>query len=230
MEVSSLHNTVVLVFALTAKEEMSYKGIAKGTALFEELTAHTLRAVRKTGIPFIHINEDAQKGTNFGERFTCAIQQAFDQGYTNVITIGNDTPELSVSHILEAQRRLQENQLVLGPSKDGGFYLMGLSKSHFDRKTFVTLPWQTARLNSALLAIVSTLNVKTHKLPVLFDIDSTADLEQCLQGANRIPKAIMQLVFCVLASKKALTQFVVNENYSFLGKNPSHNRGSPVHF
>ncbi len=230
MEVSTLYNTVVLVFALSPEEEMHNKPIPKGTPLFEQLTAHTLKIVQKTGFPYIHVNEQAQSGITFGERFTNSIQKAFDQGYDQVITIGNDTPELSAAHILEAHHRLKANQLVLGPSTDGGFYLMGLCRSHFDRAKFEALPWQTAVLTNALLALVSALNLKTYKLPVLFDIDCTADLKRCIAAMDRIPEIILQLVFYLLQGAKGTELFVASKNYSFVRKGASHNRGSPVLF
>ncbi len=230
MEVSLFQNTVVLVFALSPEEEMCSKRIPKGTALFKELTEHSLQTVRKTGIPYIHVDEAAQIGATFGERFTGAIQRAFDQGYEHVITIGNDTPKLKASHILDTCHRLQENQFVLGPSTDGGFYLMGLSRSQFDPEIFVDLPWQTATLNSALSAVASSLAITPHKLPLLSDIDSMGDLKQFFVGSDQIPKGFRRLVFDILMVKKTIEPFDLNENYSFLHQNRSHTRGSPLHF
>jgi len=59
-----------------------------------------------------------------------------------VITIGNDTPILKSHHIVEASRQLESKNVVLGPSLDGGFYLLGIHKTHFNREQFIDLPWQ----------------------------------------------------------------------------------------
>ena len=97
--------------------------------LFEALSRHTQNTVKKTQLSYFHFTEKNQKGSSFGERFTNAIQSVYDIGFEQIITIGNDSPHLQASQILETARTISKNKAVLGPSKDGGFYLMGLHKA-----------------------------------------------------------------------------------------------------
>ncbi len=130
------HKTAILVFARSSKEETVHKSIYNGAQLFDSLTDYTLEIASKTHLPYFHFSEEQQIGDTFGERFINAIQAVFEKGYEQVITIGNDTPQLKVSHIIEAEKQLSSNKSVLGPSADSGFYLMGLHKSQFDHYAF----------------------------------------------------------------------------------------------
>ena len=109
------------------------------TELFTDLNMRTMAVISKSGLRCIHVDEASQKGAGFGERFTNAIKDIFNQGYEYVITVGNDSPGLKTSHILKALRFLQHNKVVLGPSLDGGFYLLGLHKDQFSENEFMKL-------------------------------------------------------------------------------------------
>ena len=91
----------------------------------------------------------------------------FNKGFQNIITIGNDTPHLKTKHLLETANQFKEKDLILGPSKDGGFYLMGIKKAHFNKNTFLKLPWQTNRLNSYISKISSARGMTLSSSSVL---------------------------------------------------------------
>ena len=133
------------------------------------LTNKPSRKVKKTGLPYFHFSEKEQQGNSFGERYIHAIQSVYNKGFENIITIGNDTPHLQTRHLVETAEKLQNNPIVLGPSKDGGYYLMGLRKSHFDTALFLKLPWQTSSLNRKILLLLC--NLKIFKLEWLANID-----------------------------------------------------------
>ena len=136
LEHYKIDRTAILIFANSSKEEMKYKAIPKGNILFDVLTEHTLNTARKTGLPYFLMSEKEQIGSSFGERFVNAISSIFELDFDMVITIGNDTPQLKSSDIVRASKLLGAKKSVLGPSRDGGFYLMGIHKSQFDAKTF----------------------------------------------------------------------------------------------
>ena len=131
------------------------KSIPKGQALFDVLNNNILKTVQKSGLPYFLYTEKEQNGHSFGSRFVNAIQEVFDKGFTNIITVGNDTPQLKTSHLNTAATQLEAHKFVIGPSTDGGFYLMGLEKSQFDATAFLELPWQSSRLCSSLEMILT---------------------------------------------------------------------------
>jgi rSAM/selenodomain-associated transferase 1 len=70
----------------------------------------------------------AQEGGNLGERMYKAIQWLFDKGYQKVLLIGTDSPDLPLFFIKEAFQKLDSYELVIGPSEDGGYYLIGMKE------------------------------------------------------------------------------------------------------
>ncbi len=220
------NNTAILVFANSAHTELAHKPIPKGEGLFEALTQETLRKVEKTGLPYFHFTETEQQGKSFGERFTNAIQAVFENGFDNIITIGNDTPQLKTGHLLKAHHALQEGKTVLGPSLDGGFYLMGINQSNFDQETFNRLPWQRFSLFHRISSLLNQTDSVLHQLPVLSDIDTFSDVKRLAAFRKSIAIALLQLLALSVQLSATLQCFVLSIfNFIFL-QQPS-NKGSP---
>ena len=164
--------------------------------LFQALTSHTIKTVKKSGLPFFHISEKEQYGNAFGERFSNAIQTIYDKGYENIITIGNDSPQLKANHLIEANNQLKLGKTVLGPAHDGGFYLMGLHRSNFNAELFVRLPWQRFGLFNKISQLFKSLGSDLYQLQVLHDIDNKVDVKTLLNFFRQLPFSI----FIVLKS------------------------------
>ncbi|NAS10958.1 TIGR04282 family arsenosugar biosynthesis glycosyltransferase [Poritiphilus flavus] len=173
-----VHNTTtaVLIFANSSSHEVRSKRIVNGGNLFDELTRQTVRMVERSGLPYFLVTEKQQKGDTFGSRFTNAVEEIFQQGYQHVITLGNDTPGLKRSQLARATELLAEGQTVLGPSADGGFYLLGISRSEFQPRQWATLPWQSADLREAFISKALKSDTAICQLEVLSDIDSLEDI------------------------------------------------------
>ncbi len=221
--------TAVLIFANSGKEELKYKPIGNGAYLFDELTKNTLGEVEKTGLPFFHLTEKQQKGNSFGERFTHAFQAVFDKGYDTIIAVGNDTPHLRVSHILEAQEQLKSKKLVLGPSVDGGFYLMGIRRSQFRAVSFVNLPWQTSKLFKAVMDWADIWKMELVRLQPLIDLDQLYDIRILLNRFRTFPKVVLRLLMRILYQKVQNYGFVLTSTYFHFLHIP-FNKGSPASF
>ena len=198
----SCHKTAILIFARSAKEEASQKSFCNGIQLFDALTVKTLATVSKSKLPYFHFTEREQHGISFGERFINAIQAVFNKGFENVITIGNDSPQLAVSHILQAEKELENGRFVLGPSVDGGFYLMGISKSQFSKQNFRNLAWQTAFLSKQIIQLVINKKINVFTLNTLFDIDSIQDVKSLLAYAYELPQQLVKLFIRAISMKK----------------------------
>lgn len=165
----------------------------------EALTTHTIKTVQRTGYPYFLITEKEQRGGSFGARFCNAVQEVFNKGFDALIIIGNDSPGLSCSHLLRAAEALQKGKLALGPSADGGFYLMGLQKCWFDRGVFESLPWQMANLTSAIKEVLIPQTGDLCLLPALADLDQASDLKRLLRNFQNIPSGIIKLIQELLA-------------------------------
>lgn len=117
-----------------------------------------------------------QQGENLGERMHHAIKQTLNSGYSKVILIGSDIPDLSSAIIQQAFDELENKTCVLGPALDGGYYLIGLKKamaSLFINKTYSH--------NSVMKEVIHELNILNESfalLPQLMDIDTFEDLQQ----------------------------------------------------
>jgi len=184
---NSTNKTAILVFARSAQQDAEQKGLVNGDLLFHALTNATLNKVKRTKLPYFHITEMEQQGDSFGARFVNAIESIYAQGFDAVITIGNDSPQLQSKHLLCAYEQLQLGHTVLGPSLDGGFYLMGLHKSKFDSQLFLRLPWQRFGLFQRILQAVQTDKDAVFELPVLAEIDSLRDLIRLGNFVKTIP-------------------------------------------
>lgn len=183
--------------------------------------------VQKSGLPYVHISEVEQKGNSFGERFANAIVQVYQLGFDHVISIGNDAPQLTVGHLKQAARRLSEGQQVLGPAQDGGFYLMGLQKAHFNYHNFVALPWQTSTLSHAFAERILTSKETVFYLGQLRDIDSFADISVMVHLNVNLTTALLKMLRSIIGR----CTIYFRRNYYFhsnVAENQQFNKGSPL--
>jgi hypothetical protein len=226
-ETIEMNTTAILVFANSSKEELKHKAMPKGSVLFDGLTEHAMCTAKKTGLPYFLLTEKEQHGNSFGERFVNAVRSIFDMGFDNVITIGNDTPELKVADILKAWRLVCAKKFVLGSSKDGGFYLMGLTKTQFDDRAFKNLPWKTNALSKKITDLIKLSNTDIIRLRTLLDLDDYSDLKRLLNGFRAVTAKIIKAIFSLLAPAKKIVQHL-HFLTSFLFENSFFNKGSPV--
>ena len=116
-----------------------------------------------------------QQGQDLGERMKNAFHKGFNDGYKRVVLIGSDLPNLTKTHINTAFEKLKENDIVFGPAKDGGYYLVGQSKPHcfiFENK-----PWSETNLLEVTLNEITHKKIPFSTLETLNDIDTFEDLE-----------------------------------------------------
>lgn len=117
-----------------------------------------------------------EQGTgNLGDRMAKAFQEAFNNGNKSVIIIGIDCPNLSPKIIIKAFEKLHQCDVVIGPARDGGYYLIGLSK--FIPELFQGINWGSAEVLEKTVAIAQNLHLIISDLPQLYDIDRPEDLK-----------------------------------------------------
>ena len=115
-----------------------------------------------------------QEGKNLGERMLNAFQYAFARGYKNVAILGSDSPTLPLKNIDEAFEKLSKSDLVLGPSEDGGYYLIGLTHAH--RGLFDKIEWSSSSVMQATIERAEKLRLQYKLLSVWYDIDTKKTL------------------------------------------------------
>ena len=111
---------------------------------------------------------------DLGARMAAAFQNSFDSGVDKVAIIGTDCPDLKAEILAQAFDRLSDRDLVLGPAKDGGYYLIGLRRSI--PELFDGIKWGTSEVFASTRAIAQNLNLSIADLPTLADIDLPEDL------------------------------------------------------
>ncbi|HET8735992.1 MAG TPA: DUF2064 domain-containing protein, partial [Pricia sp.] len=115
-----------------------------------------------------------------------AFQDLFDRGYSKVISIGNDSPDLNVETLRKAIAAIQHKDMVVGPATDGGVYLLGLTRSLFNAGEFLALPWLQDSLCDALTQRSYWQQGGICFLDTLSDIDDTTSLLQFVQGSSDV--------------------------------------------
>jgi rSAM/selenodomain-associated transferase 1 len=128
-----------------------------------------------------------QRGDDFGERLFCATADLLSVGFDSVCLIDSDSPTVPPRIFCEAVNALTapDDQIVLGPSKDGGYYLIGLKQRH--RRMFQDIEWSSARVYEQTVARAGELKLSVHLLPTWYDVDDRATLDRLsneLLGAN----------------------------------------------
>lgn len=117
-----------------------------------------------------------QKGNDLGDRLAGAIEQACAQGFSPVLVLGTDSPTLPASCLGSAVRLLDSRSadVVLGPSDDGGYYLIGLRQPC--RGLFQNVPWSSPEAYAWTANNARRAGLRLISLPRWYDVDTPADL------------------------------------------------------
>lgn len=117
-----------------------------------------------------------QIGENLGERMKNAFIEAFAMKFRRVLLIGSDIPDLPLEFIDAAFEYLDRGGVVIGPSIDGGYYLIGFRDDMFLPRVFEKIPWSTDKVFSETMKILENEKLTVYALEPLRDIDTAEDL------------------------------------------------------
>ena len=113
---------------------------------------------------------------DLGKKMNNAFEVQFDKHYKKILLTGSDIPSISTDIIITAFSKLTSNSITIGPSKDGGYYLIGFRKDTFNGDIFNNISWSTP------LVLEQTLNKSNENniflLKKLNDIDTIEDLKK----------------------------------------------------
>lgn len=115
-----------------------------------------------------------QKGNYLGEKMHNAINEGFEIGYDEVILIGTDIYALTEEIIMNGFDKLANNDVVIGPATDGGYYMIGMKKPH--ESIFKLDKWSHSKVNSQTVELVKQADLTFANTVMLNDIDDEDDL------------------------------------------------------
>ena len=128
-------------------------------------------------------------GVDIGHCLDQVLGQLLASGHAGAMAINSDGPTLPDSYLRQALACLDENDLVIGPGEDGGYYLVGLKEPH--RDLFRDIEWSTERVTAQTLARAEMLGLTVAMLPAWYDVDTAPDLERLrVEVASLPPNAV----------------------------------------
>ena len=201
-DVSEIDNAIIVFARLPVKGRVKTRlakelGIDVATSFYKVCAEHTFKEILKFDstevVPFLFFSEESeidemrnwtknkfryysQKGHDLGERMSNAFNTIFDAGYRNVILVGTDAPGISAELITDAFSQLKDYNCVIGPSEDGGYYLMGLKQKLF--YLFNEMEWSTNAVFSRTIERLKQNNHDYTLMQKMIDIDTKEDLKK----------------------------------------------------
>ena len=121
-----------------------------------------------------------QVGSGLGERLTSACRWACNRGYEKILMVGSDSPTLPVQYLDEALKLLQFRDIVIGPSTDGLYYLIGFSKVGVHQiipSIFTDVEWSSNHVLRQTLEKVELTGTRLGLLPPWYDVDTPTELQ-----------------------------------------------------
>ncbi|HEY6400097.1 MAG TPA: TIGR04282 family arsenosugar biosynthesis glycosyltransferase [Blastocatellia bacterium] len=118
-----------------------------------------------------------QRGENLGERLTNCFTDLFALGFESVVVIGADSPTLPGEFVFDAFECFgTDDDVVIGPTEDGGYYLVGMRKLH--KRIFEDIPWSGAGALHATIERAREAELNMVLLPEWRDVDTPEDVEK----------------------------------------------------
>ena len=138
-----------------------------------------------------------QAGSGLGNALRDAFAWHLDAGFDRVVLIGSDNPTLPAAIVHEACRALDGCDLTVGPTLDGGYYLIGMREAHL--RVFERIDWSTARVFAQTLTRAAELNLRVHESPEWFDVHEALDLVRLQGSLSQAPAQVAERTRAALA-------------------------------
>lgn len=171
-------NEALKVYALMLHETINKVLILKDVDLFG-----FYESTDKENIKINKIRALPQKGNDLGEKMNNAVHCLFEKGYEKVVLIGADSPDLPLKYIEDAFLGLNTYDLVLGPTEDGGYYLIGMKKP-LDF-LFKDVKWGSKEVLKNTITIAQKEGINYFLLNQWYDIDDVDGLKRWKGSENK---------------------------------------------
>ncbi len=122
---------------------------------------------------------------DIGDCLNQVLNILLKKGYSKVLALNADGPSLPAEHIMDAVNLLDENHLVFGPSKDGGYYLVGMKAQ--TPEIFTGISWSTHQVLEQTLKKTKSLGLKVALTHPWYDVDTAADMERLREELVQLP-------------------------------------------
>jgi uncharacterized protein len=122
----------------------------------------------------VHLLEQRRDG--LGDALSYAFERHLAEEFDRVVLIGSDNPSLPRGPIEQACEALDEHDLTIGPTTDGGYYLIGMRALH--PSLFEDISWSTPRVYAQTLAQAKRLALRVRAVAEWYDVDEACDLER----------------------------------------------------
>lgn len=126
---------------------------------------------------------NSQEGKDIGEKMFNAFKKVFHNGAQKVMIVGTDIPDITSEILYDGLSALNESDIVMGPSADGGYYLLGMKNLY--QEFFTNVEWSGSKVFEKTLEKIKTQNLSFHLLPELTDIDTEEDLRNWLDKEQK---------------------------------------------
>jgi rSAM/selenodomain-associated transferase 1 len=126
-------------------------------------------------------------GADIGDCLNQALGWLLADGYAKALALNSDGPTLPATYLRRALAELENREIdvVLGPSEDGGYYLIGLKQPHPD--LFRGIAWSTDQVTAQTLAEAEAVGLEVAQLPSWYDVDTAADLDRLRAELRILP-------------------------------------------
>jgi len=153
-----------------------------------------------------------QRGRGMGQMLKNIFIDTYSKSFKRVIVIASDCPDLPEEILKEAIIALEDHSTVIGPSPDGGYYLIGFTQEAFSPKTFEAVTWSTAKVFKETISKLKDQGQSIHILPEWSDVDTLTDLQDLFERNHdskfnssktmRMLRVQSKLWFCIEANNK----------------------------
>lgn len=197
----------------------AYYGAVFALQIYEYFVADMLDTLKGLEIPFMiafdppgkkdeirkHLGSDKvyipQEGSDLGARMHQAFCRCFAEGFESVIIIGSDIPDLPSKILKEAFSSLGNCDAVMGPSRDGGYYLVGFKRDTFIPQVFENIPWGNSTVFEHTMEVFRIQRCTVHLLPEWRDIDTPDDLSALVERNRYTPFARSRTMIYITARR-----------------------------
>jgi uncharacterized protein len=121
-----------------------------------------------------------QLGKELGEKQSLLLQEGFNLGYQKVCVMISDSPDIPGGHISSAFDRLSNADCVIGPSPDGGYYLIGFTRKGFQKEPFLNMKWSHGEVKKEMERRLGQLGVDLVEIEKWQDVDDLPDLKDLI--------------------------------------------------
>ncbi|WP_022660639.1 TIGR04282 family arsenosugar biosynthesis glycosyltransferase [Paucidesulfovibrio longus] len=125
-----------------------------------------------------------QRGQNLGLRMKNAFSAAFRKGYDRAVLMGGDVPCADDNAVRPVFERLEGDAAAIGPSEDGGYWLIGFSERGFAPEAFTDVDWGTDKVLAQTLKWLEFSQKQIVLAPLMRDVDTLGDLRALVEAGR----------------------------------------------